>query len=456
MAEPTAWQTVIDVAILHPVHATCLVHSQADGYHLPQVYIDGAWHAPLEAIRTALRARYGLETVVLQQLAAVRDDNASTTIFLYLLTAVVDSWQPPADLLWVDRTALDRINFSQPAHRVALAERLAERETGVIPALRVPWARPGWQPHAEAWISTQLARQGYSVTGPIEQIKSWFLSCILRAPTQQGAIYFKVMNPTELMVDEAIATGALAQLFPDQMPTVLAVEPTAGWLLLADFGPEVGWSATVETRVAVLQRYGELQVAAAAKVEGLAAMGFSDRRLPILAGQVDELLGDEAMLAYVDPAQRRALQAAAPTLKAMCAALAQHRVPATLVHGDLHMANVAQTERGYCFFDWSDGCIAHPFLDMITILHERDQAVQSQLRDCYLAVWVDYEPMERLLAMWELAYPLCALHQAVSYRAILYNTEPSCRYELDWAMPFWFGEILKARQSTLATATADQ
>lgn len=448
MSEPMPWQTVIDLAILHPVHASFLVQSQADGYQLPKVLINQAWHAPLESIRAILRTQYGLKTVVLQQLAAVRDETVSVTTLLYLLTAVVDGWQPRADLQWVGRAALDQVNFSQPAHQVALAARLAERETGMLPALRVPWARQGWQGQAEAWITTQLTHQGCSLTGPIEQIKSWFISCILRAPTSQGTVYFKVMNPSALMVDEATVTGALARLFPDQMPRVLAVEPTRGWLLLADFGAEVGWSATVETRAAVLQAFGELQVMAAAKVEELLAIGCIDRRLPVLAAQVDELLGDEAMLAYVDAPARAALQAAAPTLKARCAQLDQYQVPASLVHGDMHMANVAQTARGYCFFDWSDACIAHPFLDMIAILHEPDRAVQELLRDRYLAVWTPYEAMDRLLAMWELAYPLCALHQAVSYRAILLNTEPSCRYELDWAMPFWFNEMLNSLQST--------
>lgn len=451
MADEKPWQSQVEVAILHPAQACVLVEQHAGEWRLPQLPIAQVWAEPLERLRTEVRTRYGLATTVLQKLTEVRTEAARRVDFLYLLTPQLASWQPPVDCHWVDRSALDRLTFTQPAHRVAVDARLAEQETGAIPALRVPWARVGWQARAEQWIGEQLTRQGYAQTGPIEQIKSWFLSCILRAPTSQGAVYFKVMNPTALMVDEATATSALARLFPDQMPRVLAVELTAGWLLLADFGAEVGWSATVATRAAVLQAFGELQVLAAAKVEELLAIGCIDRRLPVLAAQVDELLHDEAMLAYVDVEQRRALQAAAPTLKAICAALDQYKVPATLVHGDMHMANVAQTEQGYCFFDWSDACIAHPFLDMIAILHEPARAVQELLRDRYLAVWTPYEAMDRLLAMWELAYPFCALHQAVSYRAILLNTEPSCRYELDWAMPFWFSEMLKSLHATVPT-----
>ena len=112
----------------------------------------------------------------------------------------------------------------------------------------------------------------------------------------------------------------------------------------------------------------------------------------------------------------------------------------------MHMSNVAAREEGYLFFDWSDACITHPFLDMISILHEADPELQNRLRDGYLALWTAYEPLDRLLEMWELAYVLCALHQAVSYQAIIANCEDACKYEMDWAMPFWFGKILDALQ----------
>lgn len=112
------------------------------------------------------------------------------------------------------------------------------------------------------------------------------------------------------------------------------------------------------------------------------------------------------------------------------------------------MSNVAARADGYLFFDWSDACITHPFLDLISILHEADRPLQNRLRDCYLAQWITYEPLARLLEMWELAYALCGLHQAVSYQAIINNIEDACKYEMDWAMPFWFGKILEALKMT--------
>jgi hypothetical protein len=53
--------------------------------------------------------------------------------------------------------------------------------------------------------------------------------------------------------------------------------------------------------------------------------------------------------------------------------------------------------------------------------------------------------MERLLELWQMAYPLCALHQAVSYRYIAHHSEHGCTGPMmGWAMPFWFGKMLEA------------
>lgn len=444
MSEPQPWQSIVDVVILHPTHAQILVQQRDQDWVLPRVPLANVWLEPLHRISETLRAALQCETTVLQKLAEIRDEANRLVYFLFLLTAHPPVDVLPADGRWIAMAALDGVAFAQLGYRAAVATHLQEIEQGVIPPLRAPSARRDWRQGAETWIERQATAFGYSLTSPITQIKNWFLSCILCAPTAQGKLYFKAANRSPLMVNEAQITLALARLFPQQVPMPLATEPAQDWMLLADFGEEIGWRAPVATRMTVLQEFGRLQIAAAPQVTDLLVLGCIDRRLSVLATQIEPLLTDPAMLAYVEPAQRQQLQAALPTLKALCARLDEYHVPSTLVHGDLHMSNVAAYAGGYLFFDWSDACITHPFLDMISILHEPDQPLQHQLRDSYLALWTAYEPMDRLWEMWELAYPLCALHQAVSYQAIIHHIEDACKYEMDWAMPFWFGKILEA------------
>jgi len=216
--------------------------------------------------------------------------------------------------------------------------------------------------------------------------------------------------------------------------------------VLPDFGPAVlepGFATPTEVRAAVLAEFGRLQIAAAGRTAELLAMGCQDRRLDRLRAAVDPLLADELAMAGVEDGLRERLRAAGPALKELCSRLAAYRVPETLGHGDLHLANVAGGAAGYLFFDWSDASVTHPFLDLGDILHEADPAIRDRLRDSYLAVWTEYEPIERLEEMWRMALPLCALHLAVSYRALIRLTEPRNRPDLAWAMPFWAEQIVQ-------------
>ncbi|MGH2593013.1 MAG: phosphotransferase [Anaerolineae bacterium] len=320
---------------------------------------------------------------------------------------------------------------------------MAEAAGGATPKHRAPWARPGWYAEATAWMQAQLAQLDYRLTVPIEQVKSWCLSCILRALTTAGDVYFKAVADLPLFVNEAVVTQLLAERYPRHVPAPLCIDRERGWMLLPDFGRELGWDAPIERRAEALRAFGRLQIDSTKRVDELLAIRCLDRRLDRLIDQIDPLLNSldtSSGLTETEIVQFRDL---GPRLKAMCAALVSYNVPPALVHADMHMSNVARRDGGYLFFDWTDACVAHPFLDMIDILHEKDAAAQVRLRDRYLAVWTDFEPMDRLLEMWAMAYPLCALHQAVSYQHIIANVEDAARQDFGWAMPFWVGKILK-------------
>src|SRR5438045_6167468 len=88
-------------------------------------------------------------------------------------------------------------------------------------------------------------------------------------------------------------------------------------------------------------------------------------------------------------------------------------IPATLIRGDLHPENVAISDGGLPFFDWSKACVTHPFMDMFLIFNERDEALRIRLRVANLEVWTDFEPMGRLLELWSLCGVVHALHHEV-------------------------------------------
>jgi Phosphotransferase enzyme family len=134
-------------------------------------------------------------------------------------------------------------------------------------------------------------------------------------------------------------------------------------------------------------------VTAAGHVGRLLDAGCLDRRLDRLAAQAQawlpavqatvDLPGVDAAT-WLSPEEEAGLRAAVPRLQARCAELAGHAVPPSIVHGDLHLSNVAGGPGGYLFFDWTDACVAHPFLDLATIRRGTafvDSADEAELRE---------------------------------------------------------------------------
>jgi aminoglycoside phosphotransferase (APT) family kinase protein len=223
----------------------------------------------------------------------------------------------------------------------------------------------------------------------------------------------------------------------------LSLERERYWMLLADFGAPLEEKASLADKESLFRTFGQIQIAAAAQVDELLAMGCLDRRLDRLAAQIEPLLNDPEATAELDENEIKQLQALIPQLKARCDQLAGYKVPQTLVHGDLHTGNVTLYQGKLLFFDWTDACVAHPFFDvMLTINWENDLELQTRLRDQYLALWTTYEPMAHLFELWALAQPLFALHHAICYHQIVAGLEVTAKHELIAWPSYWLRKVL--------------
>jgi hypothetical protein len=155
-----------------------------------------------------------------------------------------------------------------------------------------------------------------------------------------GPVYFKVPLDTSLFANEALVVTELAALFPDDVPTPLAVDSDRRFLVLRDSGPVVGWSAPIETREDVLRAAARLQIRSAVHVDRLLAAGCLDRRLNWLADQATNWPTEVDLSRWLRSDEVAELRSASPRLAQMCAQLASLPVPHTIVHGDLHLGNV--------------------------------------------------------------------------------------------------------------------
>lgn len=414
------------------------------GWALPHIQTASGWEPDLPSVLEQIMRELGIRASMLHRPYGLRHEEPSHSDAIWVLEL-----HPSEQCVtgedhgrWVNQSEFLELPLTRPEHRTVIERDLLERETGNVPEQRPAWSRAGWLNDARTWMQDQLDALGYEISEPVEQVKNWSISAVLRQSTNRGRVYLKATLSWLLAANEAVVTRELAVLFPGIIPTPIAVHPAQPWMLLPDVGDVVGWDSTPEQRATIIRQFGALQRASTAQLNALFTAGCVDRRLHVLADQIEPLLRNPVALIGLSASEVNRLRSLAPVLRQACDALAQYAVLPALMHGDLNLGNIAVSASRYTVFDWTDACVGHPFIDMFIIYNdETDPAAQHMLRDAYLSNWVDLESPARLLEAWRLAQPLCALHQAISYTNIMAAVEQGTQHELSGAAD-WLRKIL--------------
>ncbi|WP_235006704.1 aminoglycoside phosphotransferase family protein [Calothrix rhizosoleniae] len=440
------WESYLYGILPHPTEPRVLMLSDKSGYFLPYVRVNKMINpSNFGTIKKVIEQELGISLNILYAASKDYDKSKRQIRGIYVLERN-GSITELKEGSWIDIETLRNLSLKQPEHKLVIEEYLREIESDNIPELRPPWSKVGWFDCATQWIEEQLLELNYKQLSPIKCIKSWGISCILRVHTSAGNIYFKEASTLPLFCNEPAVTAELANLFPEHIPTVLGINTERHWMLLADFGEPVGRNAPVKLQKDIYHLLAQIQIKSVAHRDNLLSIGCLDRRLARLETQIDVLFNDENVLSEMNTAEINQLNTLAPYLKNLCFQLAEYQIPQTLVHGDLHLHNVAFSQDNYLLFDWTDSCISHPFFDMFELFFPRNNkpflSPLKVLRDEYLTQWTLYEPRSRLIEAWKIAKPLCALHHAVTYQHIIACLEPRAKQELN-GLPIFLRELLK-------------
>jgi Phosphotransferase enzyme family len=330
-------------------------------------------------------------------------------------------------------TAEDPLDDVEPSDR-AVVERWS---AGEEPRSLQPWQRPGWFGAASAWIEASLP-----AVSDVRQYATWCVSCILRVTSPLGTSWFKA-TPASFAREPAV-TSMLADLVPGRTPEVLALDADRGWMLLADLDGEPVDALAVDDRLEALLAVGELHRASVGSIDVLLDGGCVDRRPEVLATQIATLAADRTVPLPGDLDER--LRSAVPRLVELCGELSTSPVPPTLVHGDLHAGNIMRTaSRRYRVFDWSDACVADPFVDVVMFLMRLSEGtdVRARFREGYLDAWPGLT-RAAAAAYADLAEPLAAMHHAVTYRALHDALGASEWWRFEGALPRWIRHALES------------
>jgi hypothetical protein len=443
-----AWRSHLFAAVRHPREPKILLLRSDRQWRLPHVLVhDAIWTANAKVVVPALERRLTTRLWLLRLIHSTEDEEAKRIEAIFEVELLDHGWKAPTHGRWAGRAELEGLRLRDEGQRPVLEMYLDALERDDVPEQRQAWARPGWLAGVREWVEREAARLGRVVVA-IEQVKHWGISSVLRVGTDGPDLYFKVPARLPYFVAEATVTSRLAARFPDHIPMPVAIEPEEGWLLLSQFDEIFPFRAPIDVHREALRRFAGLQLRSAEVTDGLLRDGCLDRRLDVLESQIDPLVNDPQAVARLTSDEMKELRTLAPALKQTCRRLAALGPPPTLVHGDLHMLNTARLGGELVYFDWSDACIAHPFIDLLSLLSEQDESSRSALLEAYLEPWEGVVPADRLQEAVRLAAVVIPLHHAVSYQHIVAGLEPDARPELDATHSF-LRRVLQQREAAV-------
>jgi hypothetical protein len=352
----------------------------------------------MAVVNRAVREQIGLHATVLY--CAAFDDTPDERIASYALEGQDPQWEPAGNLMWAASDDAEAIAGTKYA-------KLGDN---------YPWSRPGWFSEASAWLATQVGERGWSLVGEIEQVRSWFLSSILRARTTGGAVYLKAAPP--MYRYEPALTERLSRSYSSLLPEVLAVDNERGWLLMrAVEGVKLMHHPDRERYLprweGVLRDFARIQLDYVGQIDELFDLGLPDMRLESIAARIEPFFMELPRL-FQGSKQAPDTWAIAryeswvPRLLEICAQLEEYGLPPTLHHGDLHSGNILANDHECKLLDWAGFIgVTHPFCFLSTVFEEHsDPQVQDRLLRAYLEPWQRYASMERLLEAARLAIPV--------------------------------------------------
>ena len=227
------------------------------------------------------------------------------------------------------------------------------------------WLDPAFVAEAHTWIDARLAELGRPRTGAVEQphVRDW--STVMRVPTADGPVWFKVNH--EPLRHEAALVSLLARRVPDRVPPLLAADTGTGWMLMADAGRRlrevVEEERTLDRWPDALAATARIQLACEDDVDALLAMGVPDLRLAALPAAYERLLA-----AHGDELDAR-LAVPPGWVAELCEELAAYGIRETIEHDDLHDGQVFVLDDTALIMDWGDACVSHPFFTLsVTLL----------------------------------------------------------------------------------------
>jgi hypothetical protein len=300
---------------------------------------------------------------------------------------------------------------------------------------RAPWFWPGWVREVDVWVEALAAEHGYTRVEEAEIVKIWSLSAVRRYPVERDGVrtdlWFKATCSG--FHSEPALTAQVRDIDPAVTPGLLGVDAARAWMLMEPI-PDAADETPADLAPGIGLRLAQLQLASLDRREALVGAGAPVRGLEATIEGLHLCVHDSVERSMMSEKLQEDARRIEPVVVDRLRTFWAHGLPETLSHGDLHLGNVSWVEDRPVFFDWTDTCLTHPFLDA---RHLADSAAETGGPDAHRAVWEAYaEPWRAahpdldLDAIWEDSRVPEMVFQMISYEQI-YRAQPEVsRWEL--------------------------
>jgi hypothetical protein len=386
-------------------------------------------------VADAVRGATGLETVLLEQLGLTS-----------LVVELIGPTKPVSGYRWVVRDEYPSLGDRYADWLTRTASRTLDQ--------RPPWFRPGWYQRARDYLAQVMQERGVVRRGPVEQVKQWSMSSVLRVDSSGGRLFLKAVVPE--LAHEPTVVRWLVDRWPAMAPTVVAADQQQGWWVTTDLGDLTAATLEPRARSACLDQLARLQTRLAGTCDDLVDLGCAPLGSEQLAAQVVELLAREQLWRAapswrnrnraLTTAEQRRLQATETSLLERCAKLGKLPMADSLIHGDYQPTNVVLRSRGYGILDWSFAAVGCPLLDLAAWLDGAGEQVAAYDVRRYLKHWAPCLPAVEAWSWWQVAKPLAAVVELKKFADLA--TSAGGAYDFTWlAMTYsWARRLINATE----------
>jgi Phosphotransferase enzyme family len=381
-----------------------LVRRSDQGLHFPQVTIQ-RWHRVAEEVTAAMKKQWGEEIVCLFEVDLPPDGLGADR---YIATRYWRNSGPSAaPLLWISVNDLGEDSFAAPCDYSALRNSLEQSSAAVQDAAAGPFARLTWFEELREWIAKAIAPRTLHLTGNFRQLNASPCFSLIRFETDGPAIWFKAAGePNER---EFPITLALARLFPDYTPEIVATRPEwNGWLTCE--AERTNLDETIDPRCweTAAAALANLQIESIRSLPEVLDCGAHNLKLNRLQALVSPFMDVAAGL------MREQCKTPPPVLSEVELDILSKRiqeaisvleglgVPDSLGHLDLNPANLNVDGERCVFLDWAEAYVGHPFFTFQYLLeHLRrtgtDSVSEQRLTSSYFAPWEQVASRDRIV-----------------------------------------------------------